>query len=175
MPAESSVIRIKPKKRYPISYIQMPTERPCKTTSTDRSRGIYITGKADFLQNVMKSMATPPGLIPDILTHLASKFNYCVFHEDSMKLTISQVAVLQTLTGMTSRGVERLKSSLSLICPPLATLIPGCIRAELTAFELNDSLEVNHLKESLVVTSSSETRAVREVNWLSRPDQALCK
>ena len=84
-----------------------------------------------------------------------------------------QIAVLQTLTGMTANGVERLKSGLSIICPLLSDLFPGCIRAELTAFELDGSLEVKHEQMSLVVTSSSEKKAIRVVSYLSSPIQAL--
>lgn len=176
MPGDSSIIRIKPticKNQYTKNYIQIPSERSCKTTSTDQSRAKYIRHKADILHNVLKSIAPPPDVIGAILTHLALEYKYRVFNENSVKLTVPQIAVLQTLTGMTANGVERLKSGLSIICPLLSDLFPGCIRAELTAFELDGSLEVKHEQMSLVVTSSSEKKAIRVVSYLSSPIQAL--
>jgi len=89
LPADSSIIRIKPticEKQHLKIYIQIPSERSCKTTSTDKSWGIYIRRKADILHNVLKSIAPPPDVIGAILTHLALEYEYRVFHENSMSL-----------------------------------------------------------------------------------------
>ncbi len=161
-----SIIRIMPAISNNIQhkrYIQLPRERSCKIASAGESQNHYDREKANMLHNVLKSI-TPPDTTYDvicaILTQLASKYEFCVFHENSLKLTVLQVAVLQRLTGMTPNKVEQLKSVLAVICSLLSDLFPGCIRAELMAFELSGALEVKHEQMLLVVTSPSEQRAL---------------
>jgi hypothetical protein len=121
-----SIIRITPTINNNIQhkrYIQLPRERSCKIASAGESQNSYAREKANMLHNVLKSI-TPPDTTSDvicsILTQSASKYEFRVFHENSFKLTVLRVVVLQHLTGMTSNKVERLKSGLAVICPLLS-------------------------------------------------------